>query len=258
MVFVYIIIAIIAFIALWWLFKAWLFKRELVKEFRRCNVIVAGKKGAGKDLLFQEIIRKRKEPYYANINYGGKCTLVSPKEISVEPNTYENFIKGEVHEVQRVFKERTDFYISDGGIFLPSYMDSTLYKTFKSLPIFYALSRHLCAANVHVNVQNFGRLWKALREQADSYVLVKRTISLPRYLLVRATIYDNYESAEQKLEPMKKRWFNKYSKTEYDLYEAQHGYIKKGWVIIKKKNIKYDTRAFEKIIYGEQPRIKQR
>lgn len=48
--------------------------------------------------------------------------------------------------------------------------------------------------------------------------------------------------------------FNKFDKAEKDIYQAQNGDIKSGWIIIPKRAVKYDTRAFEKIIYGETPR----
>lgn len=235
------------------LIRAFLFKREIVREFKRCNVLVAGKKGSGKDLLFQEVISKRRKPYYANISYGGKFEQVTCKDVSVYPNTYRNFIEDQVTPVPRRFREKTDVYISDGGIFLPSYMDSTLYKCFPSFPIYYALSRHLACHNVHVNVQNFGRLWKALREQADSYVLVHKTINLPFFLLVDSTLYDKYQSAEAGLDPIKVRMFK--TKETSDEYHALHGYIKRGWIIVPKWHVKYDTRAFEKVLYGDTARI---
>lgn len=249
-------LAIGLFLLVLFLVRAWLFKRHLKREFTRCNVIVAGKKGSGKDLLFQEMITARKKPYYSNIDYGGEYIPITLKEVSTAPNTYLEFIKDNLVEIERTFNEDTDIYVSDGGIFLPSYMDSTLYKQFPSFPIFYALSRHISHSNVHVNVQNFGRVWKALREQADAFVYVKKTINLPFFLFIRATWYDKYESAEARLEPVKGRFLNKYSKAETDIYNASNGEIKQGWVIVRKSSIHYDTRAFEKVLYGSQPRIK--
>ena len=58
------------FVLLLFLFRSWLFGRFVVSEFKRCNVVVDGKKGTGKDLLFQYVIWKRDEHYYANISYG--------------------------------------------------------------------------------------------------------------------------------------------------------------------------------------------
>ena len=41
----------------------------LVSEFRRCNVMVFGKKGSGKDVIFAHVIALRGEKHYSNIPY---------------------------------------------------------------------------------------------------------------------------------------------------------------------------------------------
>lgn len=220
----------------------------MLYEFKHCNVIVAGKKGRGKDLLFQYVIKKRKkEDYYSNIDYGYKRNKVQLKDMKIGDNTYEDFIQNKIVKAPHKFKEKTDFYISDGGIYLPSYMDSKLYREFAGLPIFYALSRHLYNSNVHVNVQNFGRLWKALREQADYYVYVKKTMHLPFILITSVYTYDKYQSAEQNLKPLKSRLMNKFSHAEKDKYDAQNGEISHFFIWQFTKSIHYDTRAFERI-----------
>lgn len=254
----FLLIGIVVFafvIFLFFLIKSWLFTGHLVRQFRRCNVIVAGKKGTGKDLLFQHVINKRKAPYYSNIDYGGDCKIVKLKDISAYPNTFKEFVNDDLRECKRWAREKTDVYISDGGVFLPSFADTLLDKAYPSMPPYYALSRHAAEHNIHVNTQNFERLWKKLREQADYYVLVKKRIKLPHFILVRCIGYDNLQSAIQGLEPVKARFLNKYSKAEMDVYRASHGEIKPGWVIIPKRTIKYNTRAFEPILYGNQPRI---
>ena len=69
-----IVVAVIVMICaaiLFFLVRSWLLGKHIVRQFQRCNVVVDGKKGKGKDVLFQYVIHKRKEPYYANIDYGG-------------------------------------------------------------------------------------------------------------------------------------------------------------------------------------------
>ena len=113
-------------------------------KFKECNVIVSGKKGTGKDLLFQLIISKRKrENYYANIDYGYKYHHIGLKDISVEPNTYLNFIDDDVKKIKKLHDDKEDIYISDGGIYLPSQYDSILYKKFPA--VHYAI--HLALSN---------------------------------------------------------------------------------------------------------------
>ena len=222
--------------------------RDLLWNFKHCNVIVAGKKGSGKDLLFQGIINKRKDFYYSNIPYGGKNKVITLQDVSVKPNTYVNMVNNDVVKCPHQFKDGKDIYISDIGNFLPSYMDSKLYVLFPSMPLFYSLSRHLYNNNVHCNTQNIERGWKALREQADFYVQVKRTYKIFGLLITKYYSYTNYESAKKNLLPIKTRLMNKYAKAQVDVYNAQNGEIKKGYFIQRKSKIKYDTRAFEKIL----------
>lgn len=250
MAFVLIALAILAVILLFFVVKAYLTKKRITNEFKRCNVIVYGKKGNGKDLLFQAVINKRKAPYYANISYGGDFERIWANKISVEPNTYDEFIKDNVKVIEKVLSEKKDIYLSDGGIILPSQYDAILHKTFPSLPIYYALSRHLSNSNIHVNTQNLERLWKALREQADYYIRCRGVIRLPFFLVVKTTEYDKYETALKNLLPMNAPLFNKFGSAERAQYEATNGFIKNGFIIIRKKSVHYDTRAYHKIIYG--------
>lgn len=230
-------------------FKYLSFKRYLLNNFKSCNVIVAGKKGRGKGLVFQYVINHRKDYYYSNIDYGGKRKIIKLKDVSCEPNNYLNLILDHVDKTTHKFKDGKDIYIDDIGNFLPSYMDATLYKQFPSMPLFYSLSRHLYDCNVHCNTQNIERGWKALREQADFYVVVKGTIKLFGFFFITKMItYERYESAKQNLLPLKKRILNKVSKANFDLYTAQNGVIRVGYLWQTKKSLHYDTRAFEKIL----------
>lgn len=250
MVIIFIILgAILCLILLVLIIKYQFFKKYLINNFKSCNVIVSGKKGTGKDLLFNYVINKRKDFYYSNISYGGKHKIIKLKDVSCYPNTYKTLIEDKVEKTKHLFKEGKDFYISDIGNFLPSYMDSTLYKQFPSMPLLYSLSRHLYDCNIHCNTQNVERGWKALREQADFYVNVRSTIKIfKRIFITKMITYERYESAKQNLLPIKTRMLNKFSKAQYDLYTAQNGVIKLGYIIQFKHNLHYDTRAFEKIL----------
>lgn len=248
MIFIILIAAFLLLTGLILIIKNSLVNRNTLWNFKHCNVIVAGKKGSGKDLLFQWVINKRKDFYYSNISYGRKHKVITIKEVSCMPNTYYTMINNKVEKQPHLFKEKKDIYISDIGNFLPSYMDSTLYKYFPSMPLFYSLSRHLYNNNVHCNTQNIERGWKALREQADFYIQVKRTYKLPFLLITKYYSYDRYDSAKQNLLPIRTRLMNKYSKAEVDIYRATNGDIQKGYIIQFKKRVKYDTRAFEKIL----------
>lgn len=229
--------------------------QKLKNFFSKNNVIVFGKKGSGKDLLFQHIINKRHKPYYSNISYGGKFRKGSFEMLNLGSNTYENFISGNIEKVSKKTKpfEDKDFYFSDAGIHIPSQYDSLLHKKYKGLPISYALSRHLWNNNIHVNTQNLERVWKALREQADSYIRVRKTRGFfLLWLKVEITLYDKYESAKNNLSPVSRRVWNKYSRAERDVYNATNGLVEDRFFLIRKSKISYDTRAYHKLIFGRK------
>ena len=246
---VIIIICLLVFIGVVWLIMNHITNKNTLWNFKHCNVLVGGKKGSGKDLLFQWVINKRHQYYYANIPYGHKYKKIQLKEVSTGSNDYNHIINDEIEKQPHLFKENKDIYISDIGIYLPSYMDSKLYVKFPSMPIFYALSRQLYNNNVHCNTQNIERGWKALREQADFYIIVKRTYKIFGFLFItKYYSYDRYESARQNLMPIKTRLLNKYSKAEADIYKATNGEIRKGYIFQFKWQLKYDTRAMEKLL----------
>lgn len=234
-------------------FRCYQGKKVLLSNFRSCNCIVFGKKGTGKDLIFNKVINCRKTKCYSNIPYNEKlCDLAKIKDFSVSPNTYTNFLKDDITIIPKTLDENKDFYISDGGIALPSQYEKDLCKNYPSLPIFYALSRHLTNSNVHINTQNLGRVWDKLREQADAYFKVKRTIRIGPLLFTKFIFYDEYESAKQNLLPYKTKmlFVKAESRANREEYEATHGEVRSYIICQLVKNVKYDTRYFHKVIYG--------
>ena len=211
------------------------------KQFARQNVIVTGKKGTGKDVLFSAVINKRKEMAYSNINYG-KYTIVKPiSYLNTLPNTYENLLQGDVQIIEKNIDEETDYYLSDGGIYLPSQYDVALCKNdnYKSLPIFYTLSRHLANMNVHVNVQNINRLWIKLREHADYYITCKYCINLGFWLYLKTIHYESYDDCLNNKLPVRRR-----QRTD------DKGHIEYRRYLIPKRYLTYDTRYFHRVFYG--------
>jgi hypothetical protein len=197
---------------------------------------VFGKKGSGKDLLFAHTIYLRDSPHYSNIRYNGATEVVPLTDIALGDNTFLNCIEGDIHKVEPRFGERCDIYISDGGIYLSSQYDKILNDVYLSMPIFYALSRHLYDNNIHVNVQNLGRLWIKLREQADSYIKVLRTTDRSDFLYVDVICYDNYTSAAEGLLPNRSKQFM-----------ATHGSIVARTIKINKGELEYNSRYFRDV-----------
>lgn len=233
-------------------YKHYTTKKRIKDAFTSGSVMVSGRKRFGKDVLFQTMINARKETYFSNISYGGDYHHIEMKDLLLGDNDYKSFIDGKVTQCDKINKlEGHDIYISDGGVYLPSQMDSYLHKIYPSFPITYALSGHMYNNGIHVNTQRLDRVWKALREQADYFVRMrKRCLIIPFIIVLFTTEYDKYESAVQELSPMKSTLFNKYSKAEKELYKAQHGFIKDGFIIVSKRSLHYDTRAFHKVIFG--------
>lgn len=168
----------------------------LVNEFRRCNVMVFGKKGSGKDVIFAHVIALRNELHYSNIPYDANTEVIRLDELNAGNNTFEDCINGTITKFDPRFVEGCDIYISDAGIYFPNTMDKTLNALYPSMPILLALSRHLYQNNVHTNCQAFGRPWKKIREQADSYIQVLDTVRRGDCLFVRIVGYDKERDAE--------------------------------------------------------------
>lgn len=229
----------------------------IVSKFSNNNVIVFGPKGSGKDLVFQTVIASRKKRYLSNIPYGGDYDLVTPKDISVSPNTYNHLINGSVVEISKKHYEGVDVYFSDGGIIFPSQYDNVLSKLYPSFPIYYALSRHLYNSNVHINTQALGRIWLKIREQADHYILCRRSFKFLWWFFIKVTYYDTYSSAEGKLRPMVVPWSvpifgPKYKelKALKEQFEATNGIIRSMWLFVPRRRVKYDTRYYHKVFFG--------
>ena len=231
-------------------FLMYQFKRmKLLKRFDKGNVIVFGNKGKGKDLVFQKVIKWRKKDYFSNLDYGKGFRPISLSEIDVN-NDFNNFIKEKINQTEkRPDMEGVDIYISDSGIYLPSQFDTTLHKTYKGLPIYYALSRQLYANNVHTNVQNLEREWKALREMGDTYIWCRNTIKIFGYLVTECYIYEKYETALNRTLPLATNIFDKDDNLSKKQFDATNGSIEKILIFNRIKSLDYDTRAFSKKIF---------
>lgn len=176
----------------------------LVNEFRRCNVMVFGKKGSGKDVIFAHVIALRGEKHYSNIPYDYNTEVIRLDEINAGNNTFEDCINGTVTPFEPRFEEGCDIYVSDAGIYFPNSMDRQLNVIYPSMPVLFALSRHLYQNNIHTNCQAFGRPWKKIREQADSYIQVKETVRHGDNLYVRILGYSTEKDAENEQNPIVK------------------------------------------------------
>lgn len=239
-----------------------LLSRSFLRSVKEDSLIICGRKGKGKSKLMSEMTRMdRKTGYLSNIDFKHKNgEPITINQISVFPNTYKNFLNNKIEKINKVERfEGKPIYIDDAGVYLPNYADSELKKIYPSLPIAYALWRHLYNAPIHLNCQCYDRPWKLLREQADGFILCRKVWKLPFGLhFVSATYYEKASSCEQELKPLNPLLFNKFSKAEVQQYQATNGKIKNIFIFAPTWRNKYDSRAFHEKVFGYPFRKKVR
>lgn len=233
--------------------------KKIIKLFKNHSIAVFGEKGSGKDLLMANVVVRRKLPYVSNVNYGEGYIPYEYDKIDIK-NDYTNFNEGKINPYKFPYKDGTDIYLSDCGVYFPSQYCNELNKKYKSLPVFMALSRQLGECRVFTNQQALGRVWDKIREQQERYILCKKCIYIKPFNLVlqKVYIYDNYESAAQKRRPLiisKPLFMSKDTrmrlKQQQEEYLCNHGEIQSKWLIYFNKST-YDTRQFKKIMKGER------
>lgn len=253
----YAALVVVGFFTLFWVYRFWRDGKFVVKCFQRANCIVCGHKGNGKDLLFMYVINKRHEKHYSNIKYNSQTTVMEPKEFNIDPNTYKNFLDGEVEQIPKTLKEGRDYYLSDGGIFMPSTYQDQLVKKYPSLPLAYAIQRHLYNSNFHCNVQNIQRLWDKIREQADYYFTCVSVIKLgKRTFIQKIRYYEQYEAAKANVLPFQVNKFlgifpDKDQLAREHEFRAQNGNVRYVWIFNRLPKEHYDTRYFHSVLFGE-------
>lgn len=234
--------------------------KNVVKLFKKANVCVFGLKGCGKDMLMSNVCVRRKKPYISNIDYGGQYIPLNLNDIAVGGNTYKNFISGDINSYVYPYKDGTDIYISDSGIYFPSQYCNELNRDYKQFPVFVALSRQIGDCNFHFNTQALNRVWDKFREQSDTYILCKWCFYIPflKLTIQGIRIYDKYESAIDKRCRLRTyvplgadKMTKAIVKNKRLEYQSQHGSIKDRILIYFNKS-SYDTRRFKSILKGEK------
>lgn len=230
--------------------------KNVIKLFNSGNVCVVGMKGRGKDLLFGNVIARKKKPYVSNLDYS-KNKLFNKFDSSLfdVKNDWKNLNKGIIYKYVFPFPDKTDVYISDVNLYYPSYDVFDLNKVYKGFINFMALSRQLGNSCVHINSQNLNRAWDKLREQSDIFILCKRCLYIPilNIVIQRIYIYDKMESCINRVKPCKvhvPRGASKVDKQNIqavlDNFHNTYGDIKNKLLIYKNKS-KHDTRAFKEL-----------
>lgn len=238
--------------------------RKILKLFDSGNVCVVGLRGCGKDMLFANVVARRKQPYISNTDYHCKKSpfmKLSFDRLNIK-NNYKNFISGEIVPYDYPYPEKCDIYIGDCGIYLPSQYCNELNKLYPEFPAFYALSRHIADCNVHFNVQNLNRVWDKLREQSDIYIRTTSCKVIHKYVFQSVVVYDKYQSCVDRVEPFRPTpcpLFGKEARAivQQTNAEAKRRYFElygnvKRYLLIYKNKSEYDTRLFKGVLSCEK------
>lgn len=233
--------------------------KKIIKLFNRHSVSVFGAKGTGKDILFANVIARRKhKKYISNTDYKLKRKELIPLDLPrfMIGNTYKNFIENKINPYFYPYEDNIDIYIADCGVYFPSQYCGELNKEYKEFPSFMALSRHLGCAYVHTNAQNFNRVWDKIREQSDRYINTRSCVVLfGKIVIQQVRIYERYQSALDEIPPFRfigSSLFKNKIERETELKAKQdhinrYGKIKKRLLIYINKS-KYNTRLFKEIL----------
>ena len=227
--------------------------KKITKLFKLGNVSVCGLRGTGKDMLFANVVMRRGKPYISNTNYGGKWIPFDPDALNCR-NTWRNFITGKLNHYDYPYEDGVDFYLADGGVYMPSQHQGELVKEYGHIPIYMAISRHLGDCNFHYNVQNLNRMWDKIREQSDIYIrCIWCKAFFGKFVLQKVVIYEKYESAVNRVPPFRLRrpFFNKDRMQVWDIqkqnYDIAHGSVKSR-ILIYWNRSKYNTRIFKEML----------
>lgn len=233
--------------------------RNVIKLFKNGNVCVTGLRGKGKDLLFGNVITRRKKDYISNLDYTNdeRFYYLDFDKLDLGKNTYLNLINNNVNFYDFPYPTGADIYLSDGGIYLPSQYCNQLNNKYPYLATYQALSRQVSHNNFHVNVQNLNRLWDKVREQSDTYIMCNKCFYIFGVVFQVITIYDKYESCVNRVKPCRVTsplFAKKEVKLNVQMYRDnffnQHGNVKRRLLIYFNKS-KHDTYYFEKLFRKE-------
>lgn len=226
--------------------------RIFLKKVKQDSLIVFGKKGKGKTLLFSEMTRTDRKGYLSNTDFKRKKgEIIDLSQISVGDNTWEDVLNGKITQIEHKDWEQKTVYMDDAGVYLPNFADGMLKKKYPSMPIAFAVWRHLYNAPIHINSQVPDRVWLLLREQADGCIQCRHTNRYGPFAFIHCTYYDRIESAKRGLLPMKKEWVNKFNKAELNKYLAENGTIKDFVIFAPVWRNRYDSRYFKRKFFGE-------
>lgn len=250
--FIYYFIFVAIYNAFYFLFR----NRTLIKMFSRFSLLLCGKKGTGKDVIFSyayNSISAKKHPKFSNIPYDNNFHPVSFSDFALSCSPDELINSNDLSSVLKT-NYRPEFensicFMSDTGVYLSSANFAKLNYKYPSLPIYIALNRQLYKQNIHCNTQAFNRVWDKYREQFDFYINIRSSFlgKISRSLFtfipcykIKLDMYSNVEDAVSGIIPQKKKKDNNTALVK--------GRIKTMCVCVPLYKIKHDTRYFKKLL----------
>lgn len=237
------------------------------KYFEKGDCCVVGEKGAGKDMLFGNIICTRRLDYVGNVEYKRKGKKIPIKryeldfsKIDVGGNTYKDFINGNIKPYTYPYPHGCDIYISDCGVYLPSQYCNELNRDYKFLATLAALLRQLGTAHLHTNCQNLGRVYDKIREHSRTYITCLKCKVIPigkqQLVIQKIRVSEKYDSCANNVPKLtlplwayfgRDKLMAKLYKLNYDI---QHGKIDE-YTLVYFNKCDYDTNVFRTILRGE-------
>lgn len=227
----------------------------ITQMFKKYSVAVYGAKGTGKDVIFGNVINRRKIPYISNTNYGGVWYPLDNTKINCGGNTYKDFIEGTLKKYTFPYEDGTDVYIADIGVYYPSQYCNELNRDYKHVPVYEALSRHLGKSKLHYNTQAINRAWDKIREQCEYYIkCISCKVLFGKIVIQRIRIYEKYSSAAEnaipwriKLPLLASKEMRLNMRIQKQKYENTYGKITERTLVYWNMS-KHNTRSFKELL----------
>ena len=230
--------------------------KYFVKKFKKHNCCVVGVKGSGKDLVFGNVIaRRKKEDYISNLDYTKKKRYIPLRFENLDCGCakWTDFVDGTLPFYEFPYPRGSDVYVSDVGVYLPAQYCNQINNKYPHIATYQALCRQISHNRFHINTQALLRCYDKIREQSDIYFLCRWCIYIPivNIVIQNITEYDKYQSCVDRVKPARIRTplFNKEAQMQAQIYldkfRNTYGKIESHIVIYRNKS-KHDPFYFEK------------
>lgn len=228
---------------------------KLRSLFKKLSIVLCGKRGKGKDVIFSYVARGKK--HNSNIILQPNTNLIHLNELIIPELSRKNLVDNSFNKIDRELYKKFDniTLISDAGIFFPNWDENNLKKEYKELPITWAIWRHLFDNGCHFNIQKCGRLWKLLREQIEDVIEIENINIGLFYMKLKLIHYERVEDAELGLKPLKKPIFKTKKDNNISIENSKRGLIEVFSVLIPKRLIKHDTKYFRKVVFKDEKKF---